>query len=27
VPAAWISDPFDLAYYRTRGWLEKEGSP
>ncbi len=27
VPAAWISDPVDLAYYRTRGGLEKEGSP
>jgi multiple sugar transport system substrate-binding protein len=24
VPAAWISDPFHLAYYRAQGWLEKE---
>ena len=23
VPAAWISDPFHLAYYRAHGWLEK----
>lgn len=27
VPAAWISDPFHLAYYRARGWLEKEKAP
>jgi multiple sugar transport system substrate-binding protein len=24
VPAAWISDPFHLAYYRAHGWLEAE---
>lgn len=24
VPAAWISDPFHLAYYRQHGWLEDE---
>ncbi len=27
VPAAWISDPFLLAYYRAQGWLEKEAAP
>jgi multiple sugar transport system substrate-binding protein len=27
VPAAWISDPFLLAYYRAHGWLEKEVAP
>ena len=27
VPAAWISDPFHLAYYRAHGWLEKEAAP
>ncbi|MDB6167190.1 MAG: hypothetical protein JWM88_54 [Verrucomicrobia bacterium] len=28
VPAAWIRDPFHLAYYRAQGWLEKtEGAP
>ncbi len=27
VPAAWISDPFLLAYYRAQGWLEKEAVP
>lgn len=28
VPAAWISDPFHLAYYRAQGWLEEgEGAP
>ena len=27
VPAAWISDPFYLAYYRAHGWLEKEVAP
>ncbi len=27
VPEAWISDPFYRAYYRARGWLEKEASP
>jgi len=27
VPAAWISDPFHLAYYRAHGWLEEETSP
>jgi len=24
VPAVWISDPFYLAYYRARGWLDRE---
>jgi multiple sugar transport system substrate-binding protein len=27
VPAAWISDPFHLAYYRAHGWLEQEATP
>jgi hypothetical protein len=27
VPAAWIKDPFHLAYYRAHGWLEKEATP
>jgi ABC-type glycerol-3-phosphate transport system substrate-binding protein len=27
VPAAWISDPFHLAYYRAHGWLETEAAP
>jgi len=27
VPAAWISDPFHLAYYRAHGWLEEEPRP
>ncbi len=27
VPAAWISDPFHLAYYRAQGWLEPEAAP
>ena len=27
VPAAWINDPFHLAYYRAHGWLEKETAP
>ncbi len=27
VPAAWINDPFHLAYYRAHGWLEKEAKP
>ena len=27
VPAAWISDPFHLAYYRAHGWLEREATP
>ena len=27
VPAAWINDPFHLAYYRAHGWLEKEATP
>jgi len=27
VPANWISDPFHLAYYRARGWLDKGGVP
>ena len=26
VPAAWITNPFDLVYYRAKGWLE-EGPP
>ena len=27
VPAAWINDPFHLAYYRAHGWLEPEAKP
>ncbi|MDB6126735.1 MAG: hypothetical protein JWM35_631 [Verrucomicrobia bacterium] len=27
VPAAWLFDPFALAYYRARGWVEKEAAP
>jgi multiple sugar transport system substrate-binding protein len=27
VPAAWINDPFHLAYYRAHGWLEPEAAP
>ena len=27
VPAAWISDPFFLVYYRAQGWLEPEAAP
>jgi multiple sugar transport system substrate-binding protein len=27
VPAAWISDPFHLAYYRANGWLERGEAP
>jgi multiple sugar transport system substrate-binding protein len=27
VPAAWINDPFHLAYYRAKGWLEPEAKP
>lgn len=27
VPAAWINDPFHLAYYRAKGWLEPEARP
>ncbi len=27
VPAAWISDPFHLAFYRAHGWLVAEGAP
>ena len=27
VPAAWLFDPFALAYYRAHGWVEKEAAP
>lgn len=27
VPAAWISNPFHLAYYKAKGWLEEEPQP